>query len=370
MADRSPAVGRPAGAGPTAWLAAGPFGPTLERVLAGIGLAAILFGSMPDLAVAHDAAFTRICLAVSVLFGVHCALLVLHGPAARRLRHALKGAALVDALSAVPIPLALALGAPHDSARLLGIVWSLQFIRLNPAFGLIGRVFRRERQALAGVTTAAFVVILFAATLAFLAERSRQPDAFGSIPDALWWAMTTVTTTGYGDKVPATLAGRLLATLLMVSGIGLFALWAGILSGGFARELRRRELLQSWELVARLPLFRDLGAITVSEVARRLKVQRCAARSVVVRQGQPGDSMYFIAEGEVEVLLGAGLVRLGPGEFFGEMALVTGAPRSATVVALSPVTLLRLDVVDFRDLAAHQPELHRIVEQESTRRGA
>ena len=97
------------------------------------------------------------------------------------------------------------------------------------------------------------------------------------MPAALWWAVTTITTTGYGDKIPASFAGRLLGGGVMVAGIGLFALWAGILASGFAQELRRRDFLESWDLVVRLPLFRNLGAAALAEVARLLKVQNCPA---------------------------------------------------------------------------------------------
>jgi voltage-gated potassium channel len=239
---------------------------------------------------------------------------------------------------------------------------------MNPAFSLLSRVLRNERQPLLSVTTAFVVAVLFAATLAFLAERSKQPDAFGSVPAALWWAVTTVTTTGYGDSVPASLAGRLLAGVLMIAGIGLFALWAGILASGFAHELRRRNFLESWDLVVRLPLFRNLGAPALAEVTRLLKVQTFAADTAIVRQGQPGDSMFFIAEGEAEVRTPAGHIRLQTGQFFGEMALLSGEPRNATVVALVPTRLLRLDVVDFRDLAARQPELLQVIEMENRRR--
>ena len=127
-------------------------------------------------------------------------------------------------------------------------------------------------------------------------------------------------------------------------------------------------LVGYWDLVVRLPLFRNLGAPALSEITRLLKVDRFPAGAVVVREGQAGDSMYFIAEGEVEVRARTAQIRLGPGKFFGEMALITGAPRNATIVAVSSARLLRLDVVDFRDLAARQPELLHLIEEEGARR--
>jgi CRP-like cAMP-binding protein len=106
------------------------------------------------------------------------------------------------------------------------------------------------------------------------------------------------------------------------------------------------------------------------EVARLLKVQKCQPDAVIVRQGQPGDSMFFIAEGEVEVRTATARIRLRQGQFFGEMALISGGLRNATVVALGATRLLRLDVIDFRELAARQPELLELIEAENARRVA
>lgn len=339
-----------------------------ERIVAIAGLLAFLLGTTPGLSARTQPELTDFCLLVALVFALQYGLQLFR--ARDRARWAMSGYALIDLLAAAPIPLMLLAGAPGETARLFGVFWSLKLVRMNPAFSLLVRVLRNERQPLTSVTTAFVVVVLFASTLAFLAERAVQPDAFGSVPAALWWAVTTVTTTGYGDKVPASLGGRLLAGVLMIAGIGLFALWAGILASGFAHELRRREFLESWDLVVRLPLFRNLGAPALAEIARLLKVQNCAADTPIVRQGQAGDSMFFIAEGEAEVRTLTARVRLQAGQFFGEMALISGEPRNATVVALVPTRLLRLDVVDFRELAARQPELLQTIEAENRRRSA
>jgi len=337
-----------------------------ERLVAVAGLAAFIAGTLPRLE-PYNRYLTLFCLTVAAIFAVRLALRLYRAPPGPE--RTLNLSAIIDLLAAVPVPLALLLGAPPDAARLLGIFWSLKLVHVNPALELLARVLSSERQPLTSVAMAFTVVLLFAATAAFLAERADQPESFGSIPAALWWAVTTITTTGYGDKVPVSFAGRLLAGALMVSGIGLFALWAGILASGFAQELRRKDFLQSWNLVVQLPLFRSLGAPALSEITRLLKAQRFPAGAVIVKRGQPGDSMYFIAEGEAEVHTQTARIRLAPGQFFGEMALVSGETRNASVVAATPVRLLRLDVVDFLGLAAHQPELLSIIEAESERRG-
>ena len=338
----------------------------VDRVLAVVGLAAFVLGTLPALQRPHGTAFTALCLIISALFAVQYALRLVSAPHPHA--WAITAPAIIDLLAAAAVPAALLFGVAAEEARLFGVLWSLKLIRLNPAFALLARVLRNERQPLVSVMLAFVVIMLFAATLAFLAERKGQPDEFSSIPASLWWTIVTITTTGYGDKAPLSLAGRILAGGIMISGIGLFALWAGILAAGFAQELRRRDFLQSFELVARLPLFRSLGAAAISEIARLLKVQHCSAGTMVIREGQAGDSMYFIAEGEVEVRTKSGPVRLGAGQFFGEMALVTGAPRNASIVASAPTRLLRLDVVEFLALAGRQPELLGIIEAESRRR--
>jgi voltage-gated potassium channel len=182
--------------------------------------------------------------------------------------------------------------------------------------------------------------------------------------------VTTLTTTGYGDAVPVTLAGRLLGGAVMICGIGLFGLWAGILASGFSQELRRSEFLRTWDLVAHMPLFHSLGAPLIADVTRLLRTQVVSRGRVVVRRGQPGDSMFFIADGEVEVFADPAPVTLTAGSFFGEMALITGEPRNATVVTTRTSMLLRLDVADFRDLMARSPELMRVIQSESARRAS
>jgi voltage-gated potassium channel len=338
-----------------------------ERLLVIVGIVAVLIGTVPA-AAPFGPALTVACVAIALAFAyLYVVRLRL---AEDRRRYALSAPAIIDLIAAVPIPLALILGMSSGDARLFGMLWALKLVHMNPAFALLERVLRNERQPLLSVTMAFVVVTLLASTLVFLTERAAQPEAFASVPAALWWAVTTITTTGYGDKIPVSFLGRVLAGAVMVAGIGLFALWAGILASGFAQELRRREFLESWDLVVRLPFFRNLGASSLAEIARLLKVRNYAADAVIVRAGQPGDSMYFIADGEVEVRAGADKIRLKPSQFFGEAALITGGPRNATVVAVTPTRLLRLDVVEFRDLAARQPELLASIEAESARRRA
>jgi len=253
-------------------------------------------------------------------------------------------------------------------ASFFGFIWASKYVRYSPGLASLGRVVRNERQSLFSVLLGFGIVLLTAASIAYLLEREANPAVFGSIPAALWWAIVTLTTTGYGDVVPSTVAGRILGGSVMTGGILVFALWSGILANGYAQELRRREFLRTWELVAKVPFFHNIGASLIAEVARLLRPRDYPGGAVVMRRGQPGDCMYFIADGEVEIQLPGQNVYLISGQFFGEVALLTGAPRNATVVATQPSTLLSLDIVDFHELLARQPELARIIHEEAQHR--
>lgn len=227
---------------------------------------------------------------------------------------------------------------------------------------------QRSRAPLLSIASLFVAVFLTAATLAYVFERGAQPEAFGSVPRAMWWAIVTLTTTGYGDVMPITIWGRLLAGWVMVGGIVMFTLQAGIIATAFAEELHRRHFLHTWDLVTAVPFFRGLGAAAIADIVRLLQAREVAAGTIIVRVGEPGDAMYFIVSGEVAVQLTSEPLMLGPGSFFGEMALLFGAPRSATVTVTKPSVLLVLDIADFRELAGRRPEVVTPIEIEGKRR--
>lgn len=278
---------------------------------------------------------------------------------------------LVIDLLAVVIPLAgLLLPGTRDQSLYCGI-WLLKPLRHSTFFRLLGRVVVRAAPNLIGVTSV-FGIVLFAASLiAYLVERDSQPDRFGSIPQAMWWAVVTLSTTGYGDVIPQTFAGRVLAGLVMMCGIGIFALWAGILATGFFEEVRRQDFVRNWQLVAAVPLFQKLGSAAFVEIVRALRPRVVPAGAIICRKGEAGDQMFFIVEGRVSVATPSPIpVELGPGSFFGEMALISGEPRSATVSAATEVSLLSLYSEDFQMLSSSNPEIAEVIRKTAeARRG-
>jgi voltage-gated potassium channel len=275
---------------------------------------------------------------------------------------------LADIMAVVPILVAHALGLPATTSWLLGAFWLLKLPAATSGFSLLGRAVMAEAKPIASVLKVFAFVLVMAAVAMHLVERDAQPAAFGTLPNALYWAVTTLTTTGYGDIVPVTPLGRLIAGFVMISGLAVFGLWTGILATGFAAETRRRDFVRTWEFVAKVPFFKPLDPAAIIEIARMLRPIDVAERTVIVRKGRQGDCMYFIAEGLVEIA-GAG-VQLGSGAFFGEMALLGDGTRNATVIAVVPTTLLVLELTDYRIFAAHYPELASAVEEEAARRRA
>jgi voltage-gated potassium channel len=235
-------------------------------------------------------------------------------------------------------------------------IWILKLLRNSETFRLVVRVLANEARNLLGVMAMFGMVLFCAALAAHLLERDAQPGTFESIPRAMWWAVVTLTTTGYGDSIPQSFAGRVLAGVVMTCGIGVFALWAGILATGFSEEIRRHDFIRNWQLVSGVPLFQRLDPAELAEIVLALRPRNVPAGAVICRKDEPGDQMFFILEGRVSVAA-ATPVELGPGTFFGEIALVTGEPRSATVTASTAVALLSLHVSDFQILSGRIPEL-------------
>jgi voltage-gated potassium channel len=282
--------------------------------------------------------------------------------------YALSFRGLVDAAAGLAVPVALVSGVEPKTAWLLGVLWVLKVVPGIPGLRQLRRVLVLESGPLLSVLVIFLMVVFLASVAEYFIERDVQPATFGSVPAALWWAVVTLTTTGYGDVVPITPLGRIVAALVMICGVGVFGLWTGILATGFAAETRRDNFLKTWESVSKVPFFANLGPAAIADVTHMLRTMDLPARTMIIRRGQQGDCMYFIANGEVEVDLPGKKIALGEGAFFGEMALLGNNERGANVTTTKVSRLLVLDLVDFRLLMARHPELGETIDAEARRR--
>jgi voltage-gated potassium channel len=135
------------------------------------------------------------------------------------------------------------------------------------------------------------------------------------------------------------------------------ALPVGIIATAFSEQIHRRDFVVTWGMVARVPLFAGLDAAAIADIMRLLRAQTVDAGDVIARRGEQAHSMYFIAGGKVDISLAGRHVSLGVGHFFGEIAVLRRARRSATVTAISRTSLLVLDASDFHLLMERDPRI-------------
>jgi voltage-gated potassium channel len=343
-------------------------------------LAATVLESVPRLSVAYANIFEIIEVAALAAFSVeYLARLwtaVEYPPWRRlsaiqsRLRFAASPTGLIDLAAVLPFWLSFIVAADFKAFLVLRLLRFFKLTRYSPAMRSLLEALYAERRALLGCFVILFGATLIAAALMHLAEGTVQPDKFGTIPEAMWWAIVTLGTVGYGDAVPITAAGRLVAGLTIFVGLLMVALPVGIVATAFANEVHRRDFVVTWGLVARIPLFSELSAAQIADVMKILRAHKADKGAIIARRGEPAHSMYLIVDGEVEIKLRHNHVRLGAGDFFGEIAALRQSRRSATVVALRNTRLLALDTSDLHSLMDREPQIAtRIWDAARTRLG-
>jgi len=335
-----------------------------------VNLVAMTLESVPSLEARYRTLFGLIEIGSLILFSaeyvVRFWVAAEHAPQSHlsldhaRMRFARSFDGLVDLCAVLPFWLALFFSADLRFVLVLRAIRFFKLVRHSTAMRSLLDAIYTERRALLGSIVILAGTTLMSASMMYLVERDAQPDKFGTIPDAMWWAIVTLGTVGYGDVVPSTVPGKLVAAVTILFGLMMVALPVGIIASAFANEIRRRDFVVTWSMLARFPLFSDLSAAEIGDIMRLLKAQTFNPGDVIIRRGEEGHSMYFIAAGEVEIELPNERIRIGAGEFFGEIAVLKRSKRSATATAISRTNLL---ILDAKDLHALMERDTRIAEQ-------
>jgi voltage-gated potassium channel len=164
-------------------------------------------------------------------------------PILGRIRYALSLMALVDLFAILPFYLPFIFHLDLRSLRSLRLFRLFRLFKMSryvTALDTLDDVIKAKKEELIVILAMILILLVLASGAMYLAETNAQPDKFPSIPAALWWAVVTLTTVGYGDVSPITPAGKIIAGVIAFLGIGLFALPTGILAAGFAEEIQKR----------------------------------------------------------------------------------------------------------------------------------
>lgn len=186
-----------------------------------------------------------------------------------RIKYAITPLSTIDLISVLPFYVLLFF--PNisyvNSISLFRLLRLIKMSRYSESVRTLGIVLHAKKEELIATAFAVFIILIFGASIMYFVESSANPKAFGSIPDAMWWGVVTLTTVGYGDIYPITPLGRFLGAILAFLGIGIFALPAGIIASGFSEEVLKRKqekMAENLERSANYQSVETIGGIEVS----------------------------------------------------------------------------------------------------------
>ncbi len=217
-----------------------------------VNVVAVILESVPSLAIEYAGFFHGFELFSVTVFSVEYVLRVWSAvedeardyghPFWGRVRYMLTPMALIDLIAILPFYLGFFVNLDLRFMRVLRLLRIFKLTRYSSSMSLLLEVLREEARSIGAAFFVLSLLIIMAASFAFLAEQEAQPEAFGSIPQALWWAIITMTTVGYGDVTPVTTMGKIFGACISVISVGMVALLAGLLASGFTGALRRRRI--------------------------------------------------------------------------------------------------------------------------------
>ena len=275
-----------------------------------------------------------------------------------RLSYVKTPGAIIDLLTVLPFYLAYFIAADFRVFVMFRLLRLLKLARYSPGMRSLSEAVYIERRALLACGVILLALVVGTASIMHMVEHEAQPDRFGTIPDAMWWSVITLTTVGYGDSVPITPLGKVIASLTALMGLVMLALPVGIIATSFAQVIHRREFVVTWGMVVRVPLFASLTPEDISNVMRFLRSQVVQPDEIVVRRGDRDRKIYFITSGQVSLDHGHRHDLINDGEFFGATTFdEQDKPHASTARALVRTDLLVLDVDDVQHVFVAHPEL-------------
>jgi voltage-gated potassium channel len=171
----------------------------------------------------------------------------------------------------------------------------------------------------------------------------------------MWWAIETVTTVGYGDVIPQTGLGRVIAGLTMMSGIAMIALPVAIIATSFAEVIRQKGFVVTYGMIARVRLFSVLDQDDINEVLPLLRALTINAGAPITGEWKDHHALYIVVDGRVELVHPGGQRTLASGDAFGGLPSLKLTEPGHPTFALTTVRLLVLEAIDFLHLIERRP---------------
>jgi voltage-gated potassium channel len=215
-----------------------------------LNIASFIASTSPIFSLEHKLIFEYIEIVSSLVFSIEYVFRMwvctvdrrYSHPILGRIKYALTPLSIIDLISVLPFYLVLLFPSMIfiHSISILRLLRLLKMSRYSESVRTLGTVLHDKKEELIATAFAVFIILIFASSIMYFVESEAHPKAFGSIPDAMWWGVVTLTTVGYGDIYPITPLGRFLGAILAFLGIGIFALPAGIIASGFSEEVQNK----------------------------------------------------------------------------------------------------------------------------------
>jgi voltage-gated potassium channel len=281
-------------------------------------------------------------------------------PMTGRLRYILTPFAIIDLVAILPYFLGAFVEIDLRFMRAFRLIRIFRFASSSNTLQALGNVFKKESRTLLAALLVMIIVLFTSSTIMYYLEKDIQPDKFGSIPEAMWWGVAALTTVGFGDSVPISVQGKFFAGLIMILGIVIYALPAGVFASAFVRELRSKSFFDTWNSVAKVPILKNLDASAIGKIVEILEPYEVKVHQVI----DTTKGMYFIISGVVEITRGDESKKLSEGGFFGEMETLFGGKRNVIAKATTPVEFLILRPKYFGEFLEAHSGIREVIKKE------
>ena len=269
---------------------------------------------------------------------------------------------IIDFLAFAPSYLSFIFPVDLRVLRIFRLFRLVKLARYSQALPALLGVLYAERSALFASMVLLISTVFVTGEVMHIAEGAVQPKLLGTLPDAMYWAITTLTTVGYGDITPQTPLGKLIAGVTMILGLALFALPIGIIANGFVSGLNRRRFAVTWTILKHQPLFEGFDVEALSDILESVTANVIREHGQLIVAGESANAMFLIVSGIAREDREDAEKILEHGDIVGAQALKHQSTYTRTVTARTEMRIMALPHEDLRRLARKYPLLRRRVE--------